>query len=141
MRKATLYKVGMMLVEYQYDFFQGGEIRPMTLKDIAEEFDHNPSTVSRAIADKYLLCHRGLFPLKSFFSAGFDEEISTAAVKEYLQEIIAAEDRNRPYSDQKLVDLINEKFGIDMVRRTVTKYRKQLGIGGSGERKRFYKLA
>jgi RNA polymerase sigma-54 factor len=140
MRKATLYKIGLMIVEFQYDFFQGGEIRPMKLKDIADEFDHNPSTISRAIANKYLLCDRGIFPMKSFFTAGLDEEVSNAAIKAFIAETIAQEDRNKPYSDQKLLQIVEEKFGIKMVRRTITKYRKQMQIGSSGERKRFYKL-
>ncbi len=141
MRKATLYKIGLMIVEFQYDFFLGGEMRPMKLKDIAEEFEHNPSTISRAIANKYLLCDRGIFPMKAFFNAGLDEEVSNAAIKNFIAETIAREDRKKPLSDQKLLEMIEEKFGVKMVRRTVTKYRKQLNIGGSSERKRFYQLA
>ncbi|BDY12084.1 RNA polymerase factor sigma-54 [Hydrogenimonas cancrithermarum] len=141
MRKATLYKIGLMIVEFQYDFFHGGDIRPMKLKDIAEEFDHNPSTISRAIANKYLMCDRGIFPMKSFFTAGIDEEVSNASIKRFITEAIASEDRNKPLSDQKLLEMIEAKFGVKMVRRTVTKYRKQMQIGGSSERKRFYRLA
>ncbi|WP_456449491.1 RNA polymerase factor sigma-54 [Hydrogenimonas sp.] len=138
MRRATLYKVGLMIVEFQYDFFQGGEMRPMTLKDIAEEFDHNPSTISRAIANKYLMCDRGIFPMKSFFTAGVSEEVSNAAIKRFIAETIASEDRKKPFSDQKLLEMIEEKFGVKMVRRTVTKYRKQMQIGGSSERRKLY---
>jgi len=141
MRKATLYKIGLMIVEFQYDFFQGGDIRPMKLKDIAEEFDHNPSTISRAIANKYLMCDRGIFPMKAFFTAGIDEEVSNAVIKQFIADTIASEDRSKPFSDQKLLEMIEEKFGVKMVRRTITKYRKQMKIGGSSERKRFYKLA
>lgn len=141
MRKATLYKIGLMIVEFQYDFFHGGDIRPMKLKDIAEEFDHNPSTISRAIANKYLLCDRGIFPMKAFFTAAIDEDVSNSAIKKFIAEAIAAEDRSKPLSDNKLLEMIEEKFGVKMVRRTVTKYRKQMQIGGSSERKKFYKLA
>lgn len=141
MRKATLYKIGLMIVELQYDFFHGGDIRPMKLKDIAEEFDHNPSTISRAISNKYLMCDRGIFPMKSFFTAGIDEEVSNASIKAFIVDAIAAENREKPLSDQKLLEMVEEKFGVKMVRRTITKYRKQLQIGGSSERKRFYKLA
>ncbi|WP_456451839.1 RNA polymerase factor sigma-54 [Hydrogenimonas sp.] len=141
MRKATLYKIGLMIVEFQYDFFQGGDIRPMKLKDIAEEFDHNPSTISRAIANKYLMCDRGIFPMKAFFTAGLDEEVSNASIKKFIAEAIAAEDRAKPLSDQKLLEMVEAKFGVKMVRRTITKYRKQMQIGGSSERKRFYQLA
>ena len=141
MRKATLYKIGLMIVEFQYDFFQGGDIRPMKLKDIAEEFDHNPSTISRAIANKYLMCDRGIFPMKAFFTAGIDEDVSNASIKRFIADTIASEDREKPLSDQKLLEMIEEKFGVKMVRRTVTKYRKQMQIGGSSERKKFYRLA
>ena len=141
MRKATLYKIGLMIVEFQYEFFQGGDIRPMKLKDIAEEFEHNPSTISRAIANKYLMCDRGIFPMKAFFTSGLDEDVSNASIKKFIADVIAQEDRNKPLSDQKLLEMIEEKFGVKMVRRTVTKYRKQMQIGGSSERKRFYQLA
>ena len=141
MRKATLYKIGLMIVEFQYEFFQGGDIRPMKLKDIAEEFDHNPSTISRAIANKYLMCDRGIFPMKAFFAAAVDEDVSNSAIKQFIAESIAAEDRSKPLSDNKLLEMIEQKFGVKMVRRTVTKYRKQMQIGGSSERKRFYRLA
>ncbi len=141
MRRATLYKIGLMIVEFQYEFFQGGDIRPMKLKDIAEEFDHNPSTISRAIANKYLMCDRGIFPMKAFFAAAVDEDVSNSAIKQFIAESIAAEDRSKPLSDNKLLEMIERKFGVKMVRRTVTKYRKQMQIGGSSERKRFYRLA
>ena len=141
MRRATLYKIGLMIVEFQYDFFHGGQMRPMRLVDIAEEFDHSPSTISRAIANKYLMCDRGIFAMKSFFTTGLDEEVSNATIKAYIAELIAKEDRERPYSDQKLADLVQARFGVKLVRRTVTKYRKQMQIGGSGERKKFYRLA
>jgi len=141
MRKATLYKIGLMIVDFQYEFFQGGDIKPMKLKDIAEEFDHNPSTISRAIANKYLACDRGIFPMKAFFTTGIDEDVSNSAIKQFIADAIASEDRNKPLSDQKLLDMIEAKFGVKMVRRTITKYRKQMKIGGSSERKRFYQLA
>ena len=140
MRKATLYKIGLMIVEFQYDFFQGGDIKPMKLKDIAQEFDHNPSTISRAIANKYLACDRGIFPMKTFFTTGIDDEVSNAVIKEFIASAIASEDKDKPLSDQKLLEMIEAKFGLKMVRRTITKYRKQMKIGGSSERKRFYRL-
>ena len=141
MRKATLYKIGLMIVELQYDFFQGGDIRPMRLKDIAEEFEHNPSTISRAIANKYLMCNRGIFPMKAFFTAAIDEEVSNSAIKQFIADAIATEDRSKPLSDNRPLEMVEKKFGVKMVRRTITKYRKQMHIGGSSERKRFYQLA
>ncbi len=141
MRRATLYKVGLMIVEYQYDFFQGGEIKPLTLKTIADEFGHNPSTISRAIANKYIACNRGVFAMKEFFTTAIDEETSNSAIKEYLVELIKNEPREKPLSDMKLLELIEAKFQVKMVRRTIAKYRKQLNIAGSSERKKLYKLS
>ncbi|MDR0746965.1 MAG: RNA polymerase factor sigma-54 [Helicobacteraceae bacterium] len=139
MRKATLYKVGLMIVEHQYDFFRGNEIKPMRLSDISEDLGRNPSTISRAISGKYLACNRGVFPLKSFFSISIDD-ISTRAIKDFLSKLIKEEARNRPLSDQKILQIVQEKFNIRMVRRTITKYREQMGIATSGERKRLYLL-
>ena len=140
MRKATLYKVGLMIVEYQYEFFTGGAIMPLTLKTLADEFGHNPSTISRAIANKYIACDRGVFTMKEFFTTAIDEDVSNAAIKEFLVGVVKAESREKPLSDMKLLDLIQEKFKVKMVRRTITKYRKQLNIAGSSERKKLYQL-
>lgn len=140
MRKATLYKVGLMIVEYQYDFFTGGSIMPLTLKTLADEFGHNPSTISRAIANKYIACDRGILAMKEFFTTAIDEDVSNAAIKEFLISLIKEESREKPLSDMKLLDLIQEKFKVKMVRRTIAKYRKQLNIAGSSERKKLYKL-
>ena len=140
MRKATLYKVGLMIVEYQYEFFTGGQIMPLTLKTLADEFGHNPSTISRAIANKYIACDRGTFAMKEFFTTAIDEDVSNAAIKEYLISLVKAESREKPLSDMKLLALIEEKFKVKMVRRTIAKYRKQLNIAGSSERKKLYKL-
>jgi len=140
MRKATLYKVGLMIVEYQYDFFTGGHIMPLTLKTLADEFGHNPSTISRAIANKYIACDRGIFAMKDFFTTAIDEDVSNAAIKDFLVELIKNENKAKPLSDMKLLDLIQDKFNVKMVRRTIAKYRKQLNIAGSSERKKLYQL-
>jgi len=140
MRRATLYKVGLMIVEYQYEFFIGGQIMPLTLKTLADEFGHNPSTISRAIANKYIACDRGIFAMKEFFTTAIDEDVSNAAIKEFLIGLIKKEYREKPMSDMKLLDLIQEKFKVKMVRRTIAKYRKQLNIAGSSERKKLYYL-
>jgi len=140
MRKATLYKVGLMIVEYQYEFFTGGAIMPLTLKTLADEFGHNPSTISRAIANKYIACDRGTLAMKEFFTTAIDEDVSNAAIKEFLIGIVKEESRVKPLSDMKLLDLIQEKFKVKMVRRTIAKYRKQLNIAGSSERKKLYQL-
>lgn len=140
MRKSTLYKIGLMIIEYQYDFFFGGAIRPMKLKDLADDLGRNPSTISRAIAGKYLSCSRGVIPLKQFFATAVEEDISNSAIKEYMCEIIKYEDRKKPLSDVKILKMIEDKFGVKMVRRTITKYRKEFNIAGSSERKKLYNL-
>ncbi len=140
MRKATLYKVGLMIVEYQYEFFTGGAIMPLTLKTLADEFGHNPSTISRAIANKYIACDRGVFAMKEFFTTAIDEDVSNAAIKEFLVGLVKQESREKPLSDMKLLDMIQDKFKVKMVRRTIAKYRKQLNIAGSSERKKLYQL-
>ena len=140
MRKATLYKIGLMIVEYQYGYFLGGDIKPMKLKDLADELGRNPSTISRAIANKYLSSPRGTVALKNFFATGFDEETSNAAIKEFLLELIKNEDHKKPLSDLKIQELIQAKFNIQIVRRTITKYRKILNIGSSSQRKKIYQI-
>ncbi len=140
MRKATLYKVGLMIVEYQYEFFTGGAIMPLTLKTLADEFGHNPSTISRAIANKYIACNRGVFAMKEFFTTAIDDDVSNAAIKEFVVNLIKKENHSKPLSDMKLLDMIQNKFKVVMVRRTIAKYRKQLNIAGSSERKKLYNL-
>ncbi len=140
MRKATLYKIGLMIVEYQYDFFFGKAIKPMKLKDIADDLQRNPSTISRAISGKYLSCSRGIIPLKQFFATAVEENISNSAIKEYMRELVKYESHNKPLSDIKILSFIEKKFGVKMVRRTITKYRKEFNIAGSSERKKLYAL-
>lgn len=141
MRKQTIRKIGLMIVEYQYEFFMGGEIKPMRLKDIADEFGHAPSTISRAISNKYLECSRGTFPIKSFFTTAVDGDTSNASIKDFITEIIRNENHRKPLSDLRILQLIEEKFQLKMVRRTITKYRKQLNIASSSERKQLYEMS
>ncbi|MCQ2668123.1 RNA polymerase factor sigma-54 [Helicobacter pylori] len=139
LRKATIYKIGLMLLEYQYDFFKGKKLRPLKLLDLANEFNHSVSTISRAISNKYLACERGVFPIKHFFSIALDNsETSNAVIKDYLLELIKNEDKKEPLSDAKILELIEEKFHLKMVRRTITKYRQLLNIASSSERKKLY---
>ncbi|EPD8321753.1 RNA polymerase factor sigma-54 [Campylobacter coli] len=142
MRKATLYKIGLMIVEYQYDFFMGKEIKPMTFKDLALDLERNASTISRAVANKYLSCERGLIPLRDFFAFALDEEgeTSNVGVKEFVANLVKNEDRNKPLSDSKILELIKEEFKVDIGRRTITKYRKHLNIASSTDRKKLYEL-
>ena len=140
MRKATLYKVGLMIVEYQYDFFIGGQIMPLTLKTLADELGYNPSTISRAIANKYIACERGLFSMKEFFTTALEEDLSNATIKEFLLSFIKDENKEKPLSDMKLLSIIQNKFKVKIGRRTIAKYRIQLNIPNSSERKKLYKL-
>lgn len=141
MRKQTLRKIGLMIVEYQYDFFMGGEIKPMKLKDLADEFGYAPSTISRAISNKYIECNRGIFPIKNFFTTALDGDTSNASIKDFISDLVKNENHSKPLSDLKILELIEEKFNIKIVRRTITKYRKQLNIASSSERKRNYGMS
>lgn len=140
MRKSTLHKIGLMIIEYQYDYFFGGDIKPMKLKDIAEDLGRNPSTISRAIQNKYLSSKRGIVPLKNFFAAAAAEEVSNAAIKEFLLNLIKNENRTKPLSDEAILTMIESEFKIKLVRRTITKYRKALNIASSSERKKLYAI-
>jgi len=141
LRKSTLYKIALMIVEFQYDFFKGGVIKPMKLQDIADELGYTTSTISRAISNKYILCDRGIIPIKQFFSKALDENISNREIKDFIKELIKNEDKNRPLSDEKITQIIKEKFKINIVRRTISKYRENMKIPTSRERKREYKLS
>ena len=141
MRKATILKIALSLRENQYNFFMGGEITPMKLKDIAQDLGYAPSTISRAIANKYLECDRGIFPIKSFFTAAIDGDTSNAAIKDFILGLVKNEDKKKPLSDLKILKSVEEKFSIKMVRRTITKYRQQLNIASSSERKKLYEMS
>ena len=140
LRKSTLYKIAMMIVELQYEFFLGGVIKPMRLQDIAEEIGYATSTISRAIANKYILCNKGLIPIKYFFSKALDDNISNREIKNYIQEVIKQEDKFLPLNDEKLTKMVMDNFNIKIVRRTISKYRESLNIPTSRQRKREYKL-
>jgi RNA polymerase sigma-54 factor len=140
LRKSTLYKIALMIVELQYDFFIGGVIKPLKLQDIADELGYALSTVSRAISNKYILCNRGIIPMKYFFSKSI-ENTSNREIKEYIKELIKNEDKQNPLNDEKLTQKIQEKFNIKIVRRTVSKYRESLNIPTSRQRKRGYRFS
>lgn len=141
LRKSTVLRLAEYIVEKQEDFFIFGEIglAPMLLKDAAQELDIAESTVSRAVNQKYLSCPRGLFALRYFFTQAVsaDEEgegTSQSAVKAMLSELIAGENKRKPYSDDAISNLLKQQ-GVDIARRTVAKYREVLGIPPAGQRK------
>ena len=132
-RRNTLLRVMEALVQVQRDFFEHGEghLKPMILKDIADIIKMDISTVSRVVNGKYVQTEYGVYELKHFFSEGITgedgEEVSNKEVKALLERIVAEEDKAHPWSDQKLADLLKEE-GFPIARRTVTKYREQLGV-------------
>ncbi len=133
-RQQTLLKTMKSIMDFQYDYFLEGDerkLRPMILKDIAEQIGMDISTVSRVANSKYVQTEFGTFLLKSFFSEAIQtengEEVSNREVKKILEECIGAEDKRRPLPDEKLMDILKEK-GYSIARRTVAKYREQLGI-------------
>ncbi len=140
LRKSTLKKIALMIAEFQYEFFIGGIIKPMKIKDISDELDYAPSTISRAISNKYLLCNKGIIPIKTFFSTALDDDVSAMQIKEEIKKIIKNEDKNRPLSDDKITEIINKKYNLNLVRRTISKYRDALEIPTSRERKKLYKI-
>lgn len=141
-RGDTILRVGEYIVAHQQAFFlnPARPLKPLILKEVAEKLDIHESTVSRAVNGKYLATEFGVFELKSFFShkliSADGEESSTASVKVALKEIVDLEDKQKPLSDQKIVDALKVK-GMNLSRRTVAKYREQLGIPGSSKRKRY----
>ncbi len=140
LRKATLYNVALVLIEKQYAFFMGGELQPLRLQDVADVLGFNESTISRAISDKFLECERGTFAFKDFFSNAIGD-VSTSEIKHFLQRLVESEEKEKPFSDKILHERIEERFGVQMVRRSIAKYRQELDIPSFKERKFLYKLA
>ncbi len=140
-RRLTLYRVTECIVRMQGCFFEEGirHLKPMTLKQVADEVGVHESTVSRATANKYVQTPRGLYPLKFFFASGVEDEdgasVSSESIKSHLRELIESENAYRPLSDQKLTELLKQR-DIIVSRRTVAKYREELAIPASNKRKR-----
>lgn len=139
LRKATLYNVALVLLEKQYGFFMGGELKPLRLQDVADELGFNESTISRAISDKYIQTEKGLFAFKDFFSNSIGE-VSTSEIKHFLKRLVLSENKEDPFSDKLLHEMIEEKFGEKMVRRVIAKYRQELDVPSYKERAFLYKL-
>jgi RNA polymerase sigma-54 factor len=142
-RQRTLYMVTSSIVKFQRDFLDHGvsQLRPLVLKDVANDIGMHESTVSRATAGKYVHTPQGTFELKYFFTSslksGHGEEVSAESVKERIKIIIAKEDPRKPLSDQYIAELL-AKEQIDIARRTVAKYRELMGILPSSKRKQVY---
>ncbi|MDK0931570.1 RNA polymerase factor sigma-54 [Clostridium perfringens] len=145
-RKSTLHKVLQKILEKQKDYFEKGEkyLKPMTLKEIAEKLEMHESTISRAIRDKYILTSMGTIKIKDLFVNSIsnkekshgEEDVTVINIKKALEEVIKEEDKGKPLSDQAISGILKEK-GMAISRRTVAKYREELGIKSSSKRKRF----
>ncbi len=142
-RQRTIYKVAASIIRQQREFLDKGidHLRPMVLRDVAEDIGMHESTVSRVVSNKYMHTHRGLFPMKFFFHSGIDREygdnISSLTVKRKIETLIQAEDPKRPLSDSELMRILNRE-GIQIARRTVAKYRDELSIPSSTDRKQIF---
>ncbi len=142
-RQRTIYKVARSIVDQQRGFLDHGieHLRPMVLRDVAEDINMHESTVSRVVSNKYIHTPRGVFPMKFFFHSGIDREygenISSLTVKRKIERLIAAEDPKRPLSDSELMRVLNRE-GIQIARRTVAKYRDELNIPSSTDRRKIF---
>jgi RNA polymerase sigma-54 factor len=140
-RRQTMLKVTHVILDRQHEFFENGIqcLRPLTLKEVADEIGMHESTVSRVTNQKWVQTPRGVFPLKFFFSSGLSteegEDVSARGVKARIEEMIKGEDARNPLTDQQIVEMLKSE-GVNIARRTVQKYRDQLGILSSRYRKR-----
>jgi RNA polymerase sigma-54 factor len=142
-RQRTIYKVAKSIAKFQRDFLDKGIefLRPLVLRDVAEDIGMHESTISRVTTNKYMQTPQGLFELKYFFNSGISTNegdfIASESVKNRIKELVNAEDPRKPYSDQRLAEMLST-HNINIARRTVTKYREMLRIGSSTERKRLF---
>ncbi len=143
-RQRTIVKVTESIIKFQREFFEKGigYLKPLILREVADDISMHESTISRVTTNKYVHTPQGIFELKFFFNSGIkltndDDQLASEAVKTKIKTLIGAEDPRRPLSDQKLVELLREQT-IDIARRTVAKYREQLGILASSKRKQLF---
>lgn len=140
-RQQTIRKVSESIVRYQRDFFERGaeHLRPLVLRDIAMDIGMHESTVSRVTSNKYMHTPQGIFPMKFFFNSRIESagggDLASEAVKRKIRRYIEEEDNKKPLSDQGIADLLDRDEGIQIARRTVAKYREQMGISSSSQRK------
>ena len=141
LRKTTLQNIVNIIIEKQFKFFLGGELVPLKIQDVADILGYNQSTISRAVANKYLSCDRGIYPFRYFFSFAVSPTVSTNELKSYVKHIIENESRQKPLNDEEILENVQKRFGLKMVRRSITKYRLELKIPSSKERKKEYALS
>lgn len=142
-RKSTILRIAEAIIEEQQEFIQKGEkyIKPMKMKDIADKLEIHESTVSRGVNGKYMLTPFGLYEFKFFFNAALEtdnssEGASSAGIKRDIKDIIDGENKKKPLSDDSISKMLKEK-GVSVARRTVAKYREEMGIPSSSRRKEF----
>lgn len=142
-RHRTIYKVTESILKLQRDFFDQGidYLKPLVLRDIADDVEMHESTISRVVTNKYMHTPRGIFELKYFFSSRIQktsgDAIASKSVKEEIKKIVGSEDPKKPYSDSDIVNLL-KKSGISIARRTVAKYREMMGVLPSSKRKKYF---
>ena len=142
-RKNTLFKVCREIVDRQSEFLDNGihSLKPLKMQEVADALEIHVSTVSRAISDKWMQCPQGIIRLKYFFTGATDVSgggvESRVSVKSHIKELIDKEDTKSPLSDEDIMKKLSQDMGLNIARRTVTKYRKALGIPSSRQRKQF----
>lgn len=142
-RQRTIIKVTESIIKFQREFFDKGIafLKPLILRDVAEDIGMHESTISRVTTAKYVHTPQGIYELKFFFNSGISrtngEDLASQAVKSKIKKIISEEDPKKPLSDQKIVEALKGS-GIDIARRTVAKYREQMGILSSSKRKQVF---
>ena len=142
-RQRTIYKVAKSIIRFQREYFDRGieYLRPLVLRDIAEDIGMHESTISRVTTNKYMQTPQGLLELKYFFNSGLStsegDYVASESVKNRIREIIEKENSKKPLSDQKIAELLADQT-VNIARRTVTKYREMLNLGSSSERKRHF---
>ncbi|MBI5478379.1 MAG: RNA polymerase factor sigma-54, partial [Deltaproteobacteria bacterium] len=142
-RQRTIVRVTESIIKFQREFFDKGiaYLKPLILRDVAEDIGMHESTISRVTTHKYVQTPQGLFELKYFFNSGISrtdgDNIASESVKDKIKQLVSQEDARHPLSDQRLVELLREQ-SIDIARRTVAKYREQLGILSSSKRKQVF---
>jgi RNA polymerase sigma-54 factor len=140
-RRQTMLKVMNFIVDRQRDFFERGVqyLKPLTLREVADHIDMHESTISRVTNEKFVQTPRGVLSLKYFFSSGLStaggEDISARGVKDKIKKLVDGEDEKKPLTDQAIVELLGAD-GVQIARRTVAKYRDQLGVLPARMRKR-----
>jgi RNA polymerase sigma-54 factor len=140
-RRQTMLKVTNYIVDRQRDFFEKGiqYLKPLTLREVAEHIGMHESTVSRVTNEKFVQTPRGVLPLKFFFSSGLSttggEDVSARGIKDQIQKLVEGEDPKSPLTDQAIVSILSDQ-GVNIARRTVAKYRDQLGVLSARMRKR-----